>query len=181
MDHGRATLRDLLAHPELPLEETGDSVVRALLPDSRTDDAALLLARVKALRADQVATWDLDAEPAVVARVRKEACDRLLGWGLEDTAFVVELVVSELVTNAIRHGHPPVQLRLIRDTTLICEVSDSSSSSPHLRRARVFDEGGRGLLIVAQLTQRWGSRHTRTGKTIWAEVPLSGESGVGSV
>ncbi|MFK0156588.1 SpoIIE family protein phosphatase [Streptomyces sp. NPDC090499] len=175
LDHGRAALRDLLVHPERALEEIGDSVVRALSPDTRTDDAALLLARVKSLRADQVATWDVAAEPVAVARVRKVACDRLLAWGLEDTVVVVELVVSELVTNAIRYGHAPVQLRLIRDTTLICEVSDSSSSSPHLRRARVSDEGGRGLLIVAQLTQRWGSRHTRTGKVIWAEVPLGGE------
>ncbi|WP_159057376.1 ATP-binding protein, partial [Streptomyces scabiei] len=66
----------------------------------------------------------------------------------------------------------PIQLRLIRETTLICEVSDSSSTAPHMRRARAFDEGGRGLLLVAQLTQRWGSRHTRTGKTIWAEQAL---------
>jgi hypothetical protein len=56
---------------------------------------------------------------------------------------------------------------------LICEVSDASSTAPHLRRARLSDEGGRGLLIVAQLAQRWGSRHTRVGKTIWAEPPLT--------
>ena len=64
------------------------------------------------------------------------------------------------------------QLRLIRDRTLICEVADASPTSPHLRRAHAFDEGGRGLLLVAQLTQRWGSRHTDGGKTIWAEQPL---------
>ncbi|GAA4966406.1 hypothetical protein GCM10023238_37670 [Streptomyces heliomycini] len=67
---------------------------------------------------------------------------------------------------------PPVQLRLIRDRTLICEVADASSTSPHLRRAHAYDEGGRGLLLVAQLTQRWGSRQTDRGKTIWAEQPL---------
>ncbi|MET7736753.1 ATP-binding protein [Streptomyces sp. NPDC005402] len=84
-------------------------------------------------------------------------------------------MVSELFTNAIRYGHPPVGLRLIRDTALICEVSDAGSTAPHLRRARVFDEGGRGLLIVAQLAHRWGSRYTRNGKTIWVEVKLSQE------
>jgi hypothetical protein len=68
-----------------------------------------------------------------------------------------------------------VHLRLIRDEDLICEVSDASSTAPHLRRARPSDEGGRGLLIVAQLSQRWGSRHTRSGKTIWAELPLASE------
>ncbi|MFF4725017.1 ATP-binding protein [Streptomyces mirabilis] len=81
--------------------------------------------------------------------------------------------MSELITNAIRYGSPPIHLRLNRDTALICEVSDASSTAPHLRRARLSDEGGRGLLIVAQLAQRWGSRHTRTGKTIWAELPLT--------
>ncbi len=85
---------------------------------------------------------------------------------------MLELVVSELVTNAIRYGEPPIQLRLIRDGALICEVSDGSSTSPHLRRAHAYDEGGRGLLLVAQLTERWGSRQTTTGKTIWAELSL---------
>ncbi|MFG2961467.1 ATP-binding protein [Streptomyces sp. NPDC048291] len=90
----------------------------------------------------------------------------------QDIVFTTELVVSELITNAIRYGKPPIQLRLIRGTTLICEVSDGSGTAPHLRRARVFDEGGRGLLLVARLTQRWGSRHTPTGKIIWAEQNL---------
>jgi anti-sigma regulatory factor (Ser/Thr protein kinase) len=80
--------------------------------------------------------------------------------------------VSELVTNAIRYGGSPIQLRLIRDRALICEVSDASSTSPHLRRARTYDEGGRGLLLVAQLTDRWGTRPSGTGKTIWAEQAL---------
>jgi anti-sigma regulatory factor (Ser/Thr protein kinase) len=84
--------------------------------------------------------------------------------------------VSELVTNAIRYGEPPIRLRLIHDAeTLICEVSDSSHTAPHLRRAKTFDEGGRGLLLVAQLTRRWGSRYTPEGKTIWAELSLLGE------
>ena len=86
-------------------------------------------------------------------------------------------MVSELVTNAIRHAESPIQLRLIRDRTLICEVSDGSSTAPHLRRARAFDEGGRGLLLVSQLTQRWGTRQTPHGKTIWAEQALPGGTG----
>lgn len=85
--------------------------------------------------------------------------------------------MSELVTNAIRYGEPPIRLRLIHDAeTLIFEVSDSSHTAPHLRRAKTYDEGGRGLLLVAQLTQRWGSRHTADGKTIWAELTPSGSS-----
>jgi anti-sigma regulatory factor (Ser/Thr protein kinase) len=124
------------------------------------------------LDSGQVATWDLPADPAIVADARKQVAERLAGWGLHDAVFVTGLVVSELVTNAIRHAQSPIQLRLIRDRTLICEVSDGSSTAPHLRRARAFDEGGRGLLLVSQLTQRWGTRQTLHGKTIWAEQAL---------
>ncbi|MDN3295811.1 SpoIIE family protein phosphatase [Streptomyces ficellus] len=172
LDDAYALLRDLLAGPGRPLEETCERVVRALLTDRRTDDAALLLARTRSLGPERVATWRLPSDPVVVSRARELASAQLAAWHVEDATFVTELVVSELVTNAIRYGVPPIQLRLIRDTALICEVSDGSSTAPHLRRARIFDEGGRGLLLVAQLTQRWGSRHTRTGKTIWAEQAL---------
>ena len=143
-----------------------------MLPEHPTDDAALVLARTKALHADHVRIWDLPADGAVVAEARRLATAQLEEWGLSDSAFVTELVVSELVTNAIRYGGDPIQLRLIYDRALICEVSDGSSTSPHLRRARTLDEGGRGLLLVAQLTKNWGTRHTSTGKTIWAEQSL---------
>ncbi|MFD9002235.1 SpoIIE family protein phosphatase [Streptomyces sp. NPDC059582] len=157
------------------LDTLCDTVLKAVLSEEPSDDVALLLARTRALGADQVATWDVPTDPAQVAVTRQDVADQLTAWGLEETAFVTELVVSELVTNAIRYGEPPIQLRLIRDRALICEVSDGSSTSPHLRRAHVFDEGGRGLLLVAQLTQRWGSRQTGSGKIIWAEQPLPPE------
>ncbi|MYS45146.1 SpoIIE family protein phosphatase, partial [Streptomyces sp. SID5998] len=156
------------------LEETCDRVLHALLPGgSAGDDVALLLARTKGLPASQVATWDIPDDPSLVAPIRKQVVEQLDDWGLSVAAFTAELVVSELVTNAIRYGAPPIRLRLIHDEThLICEVSDTSNTAPHLRRAKTWDEGGRGLLLVAQLTQRWGSRHTTEGKTIWAELNL---------
>lgn len=175
MDAGTAVLCSALAVRAANLEDACDNVLQALLPQHPTDDVALLLARTRALDADQVAVWDLPADPAVVATARQCATKQLTRWGLDEVAFVTELVVSELVTNAIRYGGDPIQLRLIRDRTLICEVSDASSTSPHLRRARTFDEGGRGLLLVAQLTDRWGSRTTDAGKTIWAEQMLPSE------
>jgi anti-sigma regulatory factor (Ser/Thr protein kinase) len=162
-----------LTHPAPSLDALCDAVLAALLPAPSGDDVALLLARTRSLNADQVATWDVPSDPAVVSRARRQVSAQLAAWGLGDADFITELVVSELVTNAIRYGQPPVQLRLIHDRTLICEVSDASSTAPHLRRARVFDEGGRGLLLVAQFTARWGTRHTRSGKTIWAEQLLS--------
>ncbi|MFL5998670.1 MAG: SpoIIE family protein phosphatase [Streptomyces sp.] len=172
IDEGLDALREVLARPAASLETTCDTVIQTLLPDRPADDVALLIARTRALDAAHVATWDVPADPAAVAETRKNTRRQLATWGLDEAAFVTELVVSELVTNAIRYGSAPIQLRLIRDRNLICEVSDASSTAPHLRRARAFDEGGRGLLLVAQLTQGWGTRQTNDGKTIWAEQTL---------
>ncbi|PNG20640.1 SpoIIE family protein phosphatase [Streptomyces cahuitamycinicus] len=173
LDTGLHRLRKALARPAGSLDALCDTVLADLLPQRPADDVALLIARTRALDARQVATWSVPSEPSAVAQTRKDVVAQLERWGLSDAAFVTELVVSELVTNAIRHAQPPVQLRLIHDTTLTCEVSDGGSTAPHLRRARTYDEGGRGLLLVAQLTQRWGTRQSATGKTIWAEQPLS--------
>ncbi|MEV8540819.1 SpoIIE family protein phosphatase [Streptomyces sp. NPDC051572] len=172
VDHATAELCRALTASAESLDALCDSVLKAVMPEDPSDDVALLLVRTRALGADRVATWDIEPDPAHVAGARQAATEQLTAWGLDEESFVTELVVSELVTNAIRYGEPPIQLRLIRDSALICEVSDGSSTSPHLRRAHAYDEGGRGLLLVAQLTQRWGSRQTGSGKTIWAEQPL---------
>ncbi|MEU1853372.1 SpoIIE family protein phosphatase [Streptomyces sp. NPDC019990] len=171
-DDGVDLLLKALVRSGTSLEGTCDTVLRDVLPARPRDDVALLLARTHLLDAAHVATWDVRPEPSAVAGVRDRASRQLQEWGLQETAYVTELVVSELVTNAIRYGEPPLQLRLILDRNLICEVSDASSTAPHLRRARVYDEGGRGLMLVAQLCERWGTRHTYHGKTIWAEQAL---------
>ncbi|MER7406114.1 SpoIIE family protein phosphatase [Streptomyces sp. NPDC000070] len=172
VDQGITELRRVLNHSATSLEALCDTVMEAMLPQRRTDDAALLLARTHALDPHHVADWDVEPDPAQVPQARKFAVEQVDAWGLEEASFVTELVVSELVTNAIRYGEPPIRLRLIRDSSLICEVSDASNTAPHLRRARAFDEGGRGLLLVAQLTQGWGTRHTTSGKTIWCAQAL---------
>ncbi|MFL9683518.1 MULTISPECIES: SpoIIE family protein phosphatase [Streptomyces] len=178
VDQGLATLREVLTSAPGSLEETCDRLLAALLPGRPADDVALLVARTRALDPDHVATMDLPSDPAAVSGARRFASDVLTAWDLEDLSFTTELVVSELVTNAIRYGRSPVQLRLILQSTLTCEVSDASSTAPHLRRARIFDEGGRGLLLVAQCAERWGTRHGREGKVIWAEqaLPAGGAS-----
>ncbi|MFG2133107.1 SpoIIE family protein phosphatase [Streptomyces sp. NPDC048751] len=175
VDVGLDLLSEGLRRPAADLEDTCEKVLRKVRPDPSADDVVLLLARTSLLDADRVRTWQLPMDPAAVAGARKVAAAQLDTWGLAELEFATELVVSELVTNAIRYGNDPIQLRLIRADALICEVSDGSSTAPHMRRARVFDEGGRGLLLVAQVAERWGSRQTSAGKTIWAEQPLPDE------
>ncbi|MCX4238106.1 SpoIIE family protein phosphatase [Streptomyces ortus] len=179
LDQSRALLFRALARASVSLDETCHDILQSLLPSTgASDDVALLLARTKGLPSSQVATWEVPADPALVGPVRKQVVRQLAAWDVSEAAFTTELVVSELVTNAIRYGERPIRLRLIHDAaTLIVEVSDSSHTAPHLRRAKTFDEGGRGLLLVAQLTQRWGSRHTTEGKTIWAELVFGDERG----
>lgn len=175
LDEALDSLFSALTRPASNLDTVCDRVLTALLTHRPEDDVALLVARTRALHADKVVVWDLPSDPSVVADARRYTTDQLTSWDLDEASFVAELVVSELVTNAIRYGEPPIQLRLIHENnTLICEVSDASSTAPHMRRARTFDEGGRGLLLVAQLAQRWGTRHAPTGKTIWAEQSLVG-------
>ncbi|MEV6013703.1 SpoIIE family protein phosphatase [Streptomyces sp. NPDC051976] len=176
VDVGLNKLRSVLAEAPSSLEETCDILLSTLPERRRSDDIAFLLARTRSLDSGHVASWDLPSDPAVVAEARASAADQLAAWGLEELAFTTELVVSELVTNAIRYGKPPIQLRMILQSTLTCEVSDASSTAPHLRRARVFDEGGRGLLLVAQLCESWGTRYTHGGKVIWAEQALLPEA-----
>jgi PAS domain S-box-containing protein len=172
IDVGLESLRRILSGPDRSPQDVCDQVTQTLVPTHPPDDVALLIARTRALGPDRVATWDLRADPAVVAEVRTQAARQLTEWGLHESVLTTELVVSELVTNAIRYGRAPIRLRLIRSQHLICEVSDASSTSPHLRRAQADDEGGRGLFLVAQLTQRWGTRYTASGKTIWTQQDL---------
>ncbi|NBE53298.1 SpoIIE family protein phosphatase [Streptomyces boluensis] len=174
IDEALDRLFSTLARPADELETVCDRVLTSMLTHRPDDDVALLIARTRALDSDRISTWELESAPTTVAEARHLATDQLSAWQLDEAAFVTELVVSELVTNAIRYGRPPINLRLIHTgTTLICEVFDSSNTAPHLRRARLSDEGGRGLLLVGQLAQRWGTRHTATGKTVWAEQFLT--------
>ncbi|WP_425461481.1 SpoIIE family protein phosphatase [Kitasatospora viridis] len=172
IDVGLDRLRTALAHPGRSPEQTCRAVLDAMLPPKPTDDIALLVARTRALPADRIAEWAVPADPAAVAASRRTATARLRDWGLEALELGTELILSELVTNAIRHAAGPIRVRLVRGSSLICEVADASSTSPRIRLASATDEGGRGLFLVAQLAQRWGTRYTDGGKVIWAEQAL---------
>ncbi|MFD5088221.1 SpoIIE family protein phosphatase [Kitasatospora sp. NPDC058406] len=172
IDVGLHELQNVLAECAGSPEEICDAVLSRLCGGPLKDDTALLVVRCHALGPDQVVSWDLPCDPAVVSEARFLTTNALTRWGLEELSFTTELIVSELVTNAIRHGTGPIQLRLIRHAGLICEVADSSSTSPHLRHARTTDEGGRGMFLISQMAQRWGTRHTNRGKIIWSEQSL---------
>ncbi|WP_432000520.1 SpoIIE family protein phosphatase [Streptomyces sioyaensis] len=163
--------------PECNLPEAADRLVEQLSDPAPADDVTLLLARTRTVLDENTATWEFPRDPKIVPAARSVTSRQLGAWGLEDLTFTTELVVSELVTNAIRYAVGSVQLRLTRDRILVCEVSDGSNSQPRLCRARSTDEGGRGLFLVAQLTTRWGCRYGPRGKTIWAEQPLQGVPG----
>ncbi|MFI1829368.1 SpoIIE family protein phosphatase [Streptomyces sp. NPDC020412] len=174
IDERLALLRDVLSgHGGRSPEETCDAVLAALVPEKPRDDIALLVGRTRLLSPSQVAEWAVPSDPSAVGDVRARVARTLTDWGLEEEAFTTELILSELVTNAIRYAVGPIRVRLIRDRALICEVSDHSSTSPHLRQAANTDEGGRGLFLVAQFADRWGTRYTTDGKVIWTEQPLS--------
>ncbi|MFE4537910.1 SpoIIE family protein phosphatase [Streptomyces scopuliridis] len=162
----------LAAQSDRPLEELCSAVVDTLSTQTPFDDATLLLARTRSLSPTQVASWELPNEPVVVSQARALAAGQLAEWGLENLADTTELIVSELVTNAIRYGVAPVTLRLIRHHVLVCEVSDAGDTVPRMRHARATDEGGRGLFVVAQLSRRRGTRYTADGKVVWAEQEL---------
>lgn len=182
IDIGLAALRRTLERAAAGTpDEICRAVMDAMMPPHPSDDIALLVARTRLLPRSRVAEWDVPPDPVAVAWVRERCNETLREWGLEEVVFTTELIVSELVTNAIRYGSPPIRVRLLRGRSLTCEVWDGSSTSPRLRRAATMDEGGRGLFLVAQLAQRWGTRYTPGGKVIWTEQPLENVMSAGGV
>ncbi|MFK4107288.1 SpoIIE family protein phosphatase [Streptomyces sp. NPDC002176] len=165
-------LNSALQPRDRPLPDICDALLHDLAPHHPADDGVLLVARTLTLGADKVASWSLPNEPQAVSLARERTDERLGHWQLGDLAFTATLVVSELVTNAVRYSEGPIRLRLVRDEALIIEVTDDSSTAPQLRQAEDDDEHGRGLTITSQLTERWGTRREHRGKTIWAELAV---------
>ncbi|WP_307077705.1 SpoIIE family protein phosphatase [Streptomyces canus] len=156
------------------LDDLCDVIVSALLPDREqtNDDAVLLVAHTRGTPVDSVASCSLPEDPRAAGQAREYVRSQLAVWGLDDLAMTTELLVSELVGNVIRHASGPMRVRLLRSRSLICEVYDGSLTSPRIRRAAYTDEGGRGLHLVAAISQRWGTRHLDEGKCIWTEQDL---------
>ncbi|MFI2378519.1 SpoIIE family protein phosphatase [Streptomyces sp. NPDC018964] len=171
---GLATLCESAAHPAASMDDACDTIIRALnTQGGRKDDVALLMARLGGIDPDDVAEWRLVPEPSEVGRARAVVREQLHDWGLPKLADSTELMVSELVTNAVLHSHArPVALRLVRGDTLLCEVEDDDHELPTLLDARPTDEFGRGLRVVSTLARQWGTSRTTAGKSVWFELTL---------
>ncbi|MDH2410374.1 SpoIIE family protein phosphatase [Streptomyces chitinivorans] len=155
-----------------PLEPLCDEVLDILGPGDRDDDIALLAARFDGIPPSDVAYWYLDPRAQTARQARRLARRALERWDLTDLSDSVELLVSEVVTNAVRYAERPITLRLLRTDTLRCEVGDDVPQLPRLRQARATDEGGRGLYLVNRLARRWGATRLSTGKVVWFELPM---------
>ena len=175
---GLARLRGIFGpgSPTRPLEDLCKATLDGVYSDHQRDDIAVLIARLRRLPEDSYASWTLAPKLTSVREARSVLAEPMKRWDLEDLIPTTELLVSELVTNAVKYSRGEVTLRLVNEKALVCEVLDSSGALPRLRQANSDDESGRGLQVVRQLSQRWGARRTATGKVVWCEQPLPGRA-----
>ncbi|WP_327592102.1 SpoIIE family protein phosphatase [Streptomyces chartreusis] len=154
------------------LEELCDAALGTLGSGERDDDIALLAARFEGILPETVAYWYMAPRPQTAGQARRLTRRTLADWGLDSLVETTELLVSEVVANAVRFATRPITLRLLHTDVLRCEVGDDSTVVPRMQHARLSDEGGRGLFLVDQLAQRWGATRLSTGKVVWFEQPL---------
>jgi len=172
VESGLEELRAHLSDPDLPLEEQCQTLLQALNTAEQEDDVALLVARLRGISSGDFAQWMLQPRPTTPALARRLLRTTLAEWGLAEMTDLVELLATELITNAVRYASRPIELRLLRTDILLCEVTDDDQHRPVLRRASTTDEGGRGLQLVSHLSRRWGASAKTTGKVVWFELDL---------
>ncbi|MFJ3757851.1 SpoIIE family protein phosphatase [Streptomyces sp. NPDC090080] len=173
IEAGMDRLGAALTEPGLSLEELCSRVMETVPGPAPSDDVTLLLVRTRSLGPAQVASWTLPGDRTAVRSARRLTAGRLAEWGLGGLEDSTELIVSELVTNAVRHSSGPIGLRLIRHQVLTCEVFDSNDCLPRAHTARTTDENGRGLFLVDRLSRRWDARPEAGGKVVWSEQDLA--------
>ncbi|MFF4113598.1 ATP-binding protein [Streptomyces sp. NPDC001714] len=121
------------------------------------------------------ASWPLPRDLTSVRQARRLVTAQLGDWAVGDLADTAELLVSELVTNALRHTRGPLRLNLqLRHSRLLCEVEDTESAGPARGVADPGAENGRGIELLDLLADAWGSVRTATGKTMWFELQAEG-------
>ncbi|HEY2504896.1 MAG TPA: ATP-binding SpoIIE family protein phosphatase [Streptosporangiaceae bacterium] len=175
IDEGIGRLREIFGPgcTDQPLEELCHATLAGVFADEHRDDIAVLVARLHKIPSDHVVNWTLPSELTSASKARSLIRRPLRRWGLADQIPTAELLVSELVTNAVRYAQGKIGLRLVLEGGLVCEVMDDSAALPRLRHPDDEDERGRGLQVVSQLAQRWGARRTVSGKVVWCELPVA--------
>jgi hypothetical protein len=169
---GLAALCGDIVDPRRSPDEVCDTVLERLHTEDRGDDLALLIARFDGIPPQDVISWSLALDTSEVRRARSLVHDQLTRWGLAELSELTELLVSELVTNALRVAKGSVELQLMRVGKLLVEVSDDDHNLPSLEPSELLDEEGRGLGLVSQLASRWGTSRKAVGKVVWFELPL---------
>ena len=174
IDDGLNFLRDVFngEAAKSPLDDLCRAALAGVYAHQQRDDIAILIARLSRIPADHHVTWTLASELTSAAEARSLIREPLQRWGLSELVPTTQLLVSELVTNAIRYATGEVTLRMVLEGTLVCEILDGSAALPRLRHAGRDEECGRGLEVVSQLSQRWGARRTPQGKIVWCEQAL---------
>jgi serine phosphatase RsbU (regulator of sigma subunit)/anti-sigma regulatory factor (Ser/Thr protein kinase) len=174
IDDGLARLRDIFTPDtvDLPLEDLCKATLAGMWADEQRDDIAVLIARLRTIPSENIVRWTLPAELTSARKARSLIKRPLRKWGLLELLPAAELLVSELVTNAVRYAQGKIGLRLILEGGLVCEVLDDSAALPRLRHPDEEDERGRGLQVVSQIAQRWGARRSLSGKVVWCELAL---------
>ncbi|WP_329575051.1 SpoIIE family protein phosphatase [Kitasatospora sp. NBC_01250] len=170
---GLKRLRDRLSGAnQLTPERLCHEALQILQSSDRGDDIALLAAAFDGIPANDVAYWYLQPRNETPGRARRLAGRALRRWGLDELAADTELMISELVTNAVQHAKKPITLRLVRTLVLRCEIGDDSPQLPRRRRIGPDEERGRGLELVAKCADSWGSTRLGGGKIVWFEQRL---------
>jgi anti-sigma regulatory factor (Ser/Thr protein kinase) len=174
IDQGLAGLKEIFGPGSSaePLDDLCRRMLAGVYDDHQRDDIAILITRLSRIGSDRHVSWNLTPKLTAARRARGLIRRPLRQWGLAELIPAAELVVSELVTNAVRYAQSKISLRLVLEGGLFCEVLDDSAAPPRLREAGQDDERGRGLQVVSQVAQRWGTRRTGTGKVVWCELTL---------
>src|SRR5262249_10894603 len=158
--------------PPDPLGDLSRRTLAGVYDDHQRDDIAILIARLRRIGADRHASWNLAPKLTAARRARSLIRRPLREWGLTELTPLAELVVSELVTNAVRYAQSKISLRLVLEGGLFGGVIDDSAARRRLRQAAEFDGRGGGLQVVSKIAQGWGTRRPGAGKVFWCELAV---------
>jgi len=173
IDDGIADLCTVLQRRgEVATEQFGEAVVDALVGDAADDDVALMLVELpdaNVTGASDALTIDVEPDLSAVRGARAGAVEVLHRWQVHPELIDdVTLVISELVTNAVVYGRPPVRLSLRHSgRTITIECHDGGAYMPRRLHATAEDEHGRGLELIGLLATTWGTRRLERGKAVW--------------